>query len=94
MQRLEETVRTLEHRVAVLEAQVGARSAPVSVAPNKVNWRKLKSGMTEGQVEQLLGAPSRVDENPMVITWSYVDQSSGTVRFDARLRKVMSWSEP
>ena len=94
IQRLEGVVRTLEHRVAALEAQVGERSAAVGVAPDKVGWRKLKSGMTEGQVEQLLGSPSSVDKNEVSITWWYRNPSIGCVVFDTRSRKSRRWSEP
>lgn len=94
IQRLEETVRTLERRVAAVEAQLSEPSAPVSVVPDKVNWRKLKSGMTEGQVEQLLGSPWKVDENKVYVTWGYDEHSLAYVRFDARSRKVIGWREP
>jgi hypothetical protein len=93
IQRLEETVSALERRVASLEAQLHERPAAASqVAPDKANWRKLQRGLTEKDVEQLLGSPEQVDASQFVVMWQYA--GFGYVRFDGRSHTVDSWSEP
>jgi hypothetical protein len=92
IQKLEESVKALERRVASLEAQLGGRPSASQVAPDKVNWRKLKSGMTENDVEQLLGSPERVVASAGFVLWSY--PSFGGVKFDGRSHTVTGWSEP
>jgi outer membrane protein assembly factor BamE (lipoprotein component of BamABCDE complex) len=93
--KLEETVRQLERRVAALEGQLHNGVAPTRVQPDKVNWRKLQSGMTEADVERLLGSPANVDENSVFVTWWYRQAGlRGFVRFDAQRRTVEAWNEP
>jgi hypothetical protein len=92
IERLEQSFKDLERRVASLEAQLGERPSASQVAPAKVNWRKLKSGMTENDVEQLLGSPEKVDANPVFVRWWY--PSYGHVQFDGRSHTVTEWSEP
>lgn len=90
--RLEQTVKALESRVASLEAQLAERQPASQVAPANAKWRKLKSGMTENDVEQLLGSPEKVDSNPVFVLWWY--PSYGHVQFDGRSHTVREWSEP
>jgi hypothetical protein len=92
IQKLEERISALESRVAFLEAQLRERPAVSQVAPDKVNWRKLKRGMSESEVEQLLGSPERVDARIAVVEWSY--PGYGSVSFDTDSHRVRSWSEP
>jgi hypothetical protein len=91
IERLEQSIKALERRVASLEAQLGERPSASQVAPGKVNWRKLKSGMTESAVEQLLGSPERVDAMSIGVVWSY--PSFGHVQF-GKSHTVIAWSEP
>ena len=92
IERLEQSIRDLERRVASLESQLAERPSASQVAPDKVNWRKLKSGMTENDVEQLLGSPERVVASAGFVLWSY--PSFGGVKFDGRSHTVTGWSEP
>jgi len=92
IERLEQSISDLERRVASLEAQLGERPSASQVAPAKVNWRRLKNGMTESDVERLLGSPDNVQSNPVIITWWY--PSFGHVNFDGRSHTVTGWSEP
>jgi hypothetical protein len=89
VEKLEETVRALERRIASLEDQLGQRSSSAPVAPNKANWRKLERGMSAKDVEQLLGSPWKVDANPYRTLWFYGD---GIVELGSRGR-VEGWSE-
>ena len=95
VQQLEDTIRLLEARVASLEAQMLDRGATRSVKPDKANWRKLRRGMTEAEVEQLLGSPSRVEASPASTRWYYGDSPlSGIVSFNARSGELQMWDEP
>jgi hypothetical protein len=94
VQKLEDTIRILERRVAGLEEQLRERSAPAPVASDKVNWRKLQNGMSEGDVEKLLGSPSKVDAYGPFTIWHYGYPSGGQVQFDGRSRTVTGWHEP
>jgi len=90
LQKLEETVRLLERRVDSLEAQLRERSAPTPVAADKANWRKLKQGMSESDVEQLLGSPTKVDAFGNFTIWHY---GFAEVQFNSR-HAVEGWHEP
>lgn len=89
---LEEAVQLLERRVATLEAQVHTEDAPSKVSPGKTNWRKLRNGISEAEVEALLGSPLKVNANEGYFVWWY--DNLGFVRFDTKSRKVEAWSEP
>ena len=91
VQRLEETVQALERRVASLEAQLRERGVPTRVAPGKEGWRKLQKGMTESEVEELLGSPSKVNVFSTFSVWRY--GVGGRVQFDDD-KRVDGWSEP
>src|SRR6478752_6327399 len=77
VQKLEETIQILERRVASLESQLREQHAPATAAPDKSNWRKLKQGMSQGEVEQLLGSPSKVNERGMSTAWFYGPYGEG-----------------
>lgn len=94
VQKLEEAVRVLERRVESLENQLRERNAPAPVAPEKANWRKIERGMSQDEVQQLLGSPSKVEANSIYITWYYSYPPGGRVQFDARSRDVEGWNEP
>jgi hypothetical protein len=91
--KLEETVRNLEARLASVEAQLHGTSAPVKAPKGKEGWRKLRLGMSEGDVEQLLGSPKKVDANQVYFTWWY-DYPTVNVQFRTDSREVYAWHEP
>ena len=92
--KLEETVRILERRVTTLEEQLRQRNTAPSTPPDKVNWRRLQRGMSEADVERLLGSPTKVEANPGFTVWYYAAPGGGEVHFDAESRKVEGWQEP
>ncbi len=94
VQKLEATIRVLERRLSDLEEQQRARSASSPVASDKVNWRKLQKGMSEGDVEKLLGSPSKVDTYSSFTIWHYGSPRGGRVQFDGSSRSVDGWREP
>jgi len=94
VQKLEETIRALERRVAMLEEQLRDKSPQVPVASDKANWRMLKKGMSESDVERLLGSPTRVDAFGSFTVWHYGERSRAEVQFDGDSRTVQSWHEP
>jgi hypothetical protein len=91
--KLEETVRSLERRVATLEDQLLQRNAAPSISPDKVNWRRLKKGLTEADVETLLGSPTKVEAGP-ITTWHYGDGNGHGGSVDFYDGAVNGWSEP
>lgn len=92
--KLEETVRVLERRVTTLEDQLRQRNAAPSIPSDKANWRRLKKGLSEADVERLLGSPTKVEANPVYTTWEYGDEGGGKVEFDAKSSTVEGWQEP
>ncbi|NHQ59837.1 outer membrane protein assembly factor BamE [Chlorobium sp. BLA1] len=95
---LERTILNLQQRIAALEAQPvqddeGARTT--SVKPGNSgdikNWRQLRLGMKEQDVERLLGSPRKVIATEVFFVWYY---SGGNVNFNAESGKVDGWSEP
>lgn len=94
IERLEETIRVLERRVANLEEQLRQRSASPNVPSDKVAWRKLKQGMSEVEVEELLGSPTRIDAFGPFTVWNFGTQSRARVQFDGQSRTVTGWHEP
>jgi len=91
VQKLEDTIRVLERRVSSLEDQLREKHVPARVASDKLNWRKLEKGMSEAEVEQLLGSPTKVDMYGVYFVWSY---DRGEVRFDGSTSTVTGWHEP
>jgi hypothetical protein len=91
IERLEQSIKALESRVASLEAQLAQRPSASQPAPANAPWRKLKNGMTESDVEQVLGSPERVDAMSVGTVWHY--PSYGMVNF-SRSHTVVAWSEP
>ena len=94
VQTLEETVQVLERRIASLEVLLREQSSPTSVPPGKESWRKLRHGMSEAEVEALVGSPSKIVANEDYFIWWYRETAIGRVEFDTRSRKVKEWSEP
>lgn len=90
VQKLEETVRALELRVAVLEAQLCERSTPNSVSFVKENWPKLRKGMSESDVRKLLGCPTKVEPFSSLTVWFY---GAANVQIDVKSRTVTGWHE-
>ena len=101
IEQLEQTVRVLERRIAVLEA---AATAPPVGQPQpatgtgswreRASWRQVERGMTMDQVRVLLGEPDRV-ESGVFTYWYWGDIfEGGNVQFDADSRRVEGWSEP
>jgi hypothetical protein len=89
--KLEKTVRILERRLATLEGQLRQRNAALSIPADKFHWRRLQKGLSEADVERLLGSPTKVDAFGSFTVWHYDD---GQVHFDAESRTVNEWHEP
>ena len=89
---LEETVRSLERRVNTLEGQ--RSKSPAAPVSSKTSWRKLEKGMSESDVELLLGSPAKVNVYDSFTIWYYGRSFGGLVEFDGETRTVKSWQEP
>lgn len=92
-----ERIRDLERRVGELEKRV-SRGNPATVVPGdgghrvSSNWRRLKRGMSESDVRDLLGEPSQVSTSPVRINWHW--PGGGSVVFATGSRSVDGWKEP
>lgn len=98
---LERTVERLEQRIAALEARTSQVANPTPGRAGTAswrergNWRQLRQGMNEDQVERLLGEADRVNVNEYFFTWYFGGYGDGgQVQFDADTRRVRSWREP
>jgi hypothetical protein len=94
IERLEETIRTLERRVSLLEEKSRQPNASAVPSSDKGNWRRLQRGMSGPEVERLLGPPSKVKANVAATTWHYGHPLGGYVSFGARSQTLDAWSEP
>lgn len=89
---LEKRVSELEKRVDLIEENMsGANKVDASdeEKPYRENWRKLREGMSQDKVQELLGRPDRVDGGSMTV-WHY--PRMGRIYFIRG--KLDSWSEP
>jgi outer membrane protein assembly factor BamE (lipoprotein component of BamABCDE complex) len=98
---LERTVQNLQLRIAALEArpaQADAVTRKTSINPGNSrdinNWRQLRMGMSENDVECLLGSPGKVTAEMMFTNWYYNNSSGGEVNFFGEPGKVNGWREP
>ena len=85
---LKRRVEQLEKRVVALEERTA--TSPVGVG-SKVAWRSLSKGMTQDDVRNILGEPSRVVAGSPFLVWFY---GKGTVQFTVHNAQVFGWSEP
>jgi hypothetical protein len=58
------------------------------------SWRRLRHGIGEVEVVQLLGEPGRIVEEETFTVWYYPDVGGGSVRFTREGRRVEAWREP
>jgi hypothetical protein len=57
-------------------------------------WRQLSKGMTQSQVEDVLGSPTKIEGGGVLTTWNYGSPGlGGYITFDDKGR-IYSWSEP
>ncbi len=94
IEKLEEAVRILDRRVATLEEQLRQRSSTPGTPSDKANWRRLERGLSEAEVERLLGSPTKVDAFGSFTIWHYGYPAGGQVQFDGRSQTVRGWQEP
>lgn len=59
---------------------------------NKMNWRKLRVGMSQVQVRSILGEPTKVIQGVKTL-WYYPNIYGGFVSFDQD-GKIVGWNEP
>ena len=61
-------------------------------SPEAGVWRQLKTDMTEGEVEGLLGKPDRVESQPRTVRWHWDKRNpTGWVSFDSATLRVIEW---
>ena len=97
---LNKKVLELEKRIVLLENIIlEMNSGSVQAGSNKAvtnnsNWRRLKVGMNEIEVQRLLGEPTHVVRfSPSLYKWEYSNETwHSTITFDNK--GVYSWEEP
>ena len=97
---LQARIKRLELRVKQLETLLGeaqgAQKTDEAAASagwqNRKNWRRLSSGMKEGEVKGILGEPSRVIQGVKTL-WYYPNLYRGYVTFDEN-GLLVGWNEP
>lgn len=90
--KLEQRVSDLENRVDLIEenlTRTDTIDAPDKGLNYRENWRQLREGMSQDQVQELLGRPDRIDGGRNAI-WHY--SVLGRVHFSRG--RVDRWSEP
>ena len=102
LQKQVETMnQTLMQMMDILNGSSSVSRDQQSVTPDRLkwedrqNWRRLRSGMSKGEVTNLLGEPNRIDNFGDHEVWYYVDpiqRESGIVRISKE--KIASWFEP
>jgi hypothetical protein len=95
IQQLEKEIQQINARLAKLESIAGGSNnaskpfASVDGWKSIANWRRLATGMSATEVQQILGEPDRVDGG-VAAYWRY--QNGGEVGF---LRgELQRWREP
>lgn len=98
---IEERINALEKRVKELETKGKSQDKSTSSAEqysstgnvsDLKNWRRIKRGMGETEVKQLLGEPNKIDAGVAFTYWKYHGYSY--VMFDIKTMKVDGWKEP
>ena len=90
---LEQRFAELETRIAALEAQLNVTEQIEEPWKNSAIWQSIQNGMSEAEVEKLLGEPSRIVHR-VFTTWYYHPKSElhAFVWFDEG--KVLGWEPP
>ncbi|MBN2060497.1 MAG: outer membrane protein assembly factor BamE [Deltaproteobacteria bacterium] len=89
---LEERIQCLETLLNEYQLEDRAQMSKVFEWENKKNWRKLELGMSESQVEDILGEPVKMIKGVRTL-WYYPDKYCGYVSFDKDGR-LSGWNEP
>lgn len=107
--RLEKLVAELQAENQSLRTRVGQlespRSTPAKPEPaatgdgwrNRTNWRKLRRGGKESEVEALLGSPLKVQADPLLSYWFYSPEGilgPHVVFSSTNNMTVGGWKEP
>jgi len=99
IQKLRQKITELENRIKDLESLLIIYGEPGAIQnetdpgwQNKKNWRKLETGMTQDQVEAVLGEPIKKIEGVMTL-WYYPNIYRGYVSFDEK-GHLTRWHEP
>ncbi|MBN2060026.1 MAG: outer membrane protein assembly factor BamE [Deltaproteobacteria bacterium] len=96
---LKQKISELERRINDLENLLKIFQEPGKIQPgtesgwqNKKNWRKLETGMTQSEVEAILGEPIKTIKGVRTF-WYYPNIYCGYVSFDEEGR-LIRWNEP
>ena len=89
---LEAKIEELEGRLNECVASRKKETADEYGWQNKMNWRKLEMGMSQSQVQSILGKPTKVIMGVKTL-WYYPNIYGGFVSFD-KSGNTVGWNEP
>ena len=99
IQRLRKKIIELENRIIDLESLLSHYDAKERSKKgedisweNKKNWRKLKIGMNQAEVQAILGKPIKTIKGVRIL-WYYPNLYCGLVSFDEE-GNLTAWNEP
>lgn len=99
IQRLRKKITELENRIVDLESLLSRYDAKESLKKgedisweNKKNWRRLKIGMNQAEVQAILGEPIKTIKGVRIL-WYYPNLYCGLVSFDEE-GNLTAWNEP
>ena len=99
IQRLQKKISELENRIVDLESLLVRYETKEKIDEdksigweNKKNWRKLKVGMKQEEVQAILGKPIKAIEGVRIL-WYYPNLYCGLVTFDEK-GNLAGWNEP
>lgn len=93
----DDVLRGMDSMRRSLEPAPHSRRAPGSTAPQLQTpepspWLKVKLGMSEIEVMNVLGMPDRIENQTQTFRWHWdKGKSKGWVHFDNTSRKVVEW---
>jgi len=91
-QSLEDRVTALEKELQQLRSETANKNR--AMPAGKSGWRRLQTGMSQDQVENLLGPPSKISKQTFWTSLYYGYPFGGEVKLNANSGLVEGWTEP
>lgn len=90
--RTQRDVETMRRHYKMTQPERRGESGLDVQVRTRENWRKLRVGMAEAEVESLLGRPDRVEAVNGAVRWHYDrEHDKGWVGFARDARTVLEW---
>jgi hypothetical protein len=91
---LDSVRRRIESMRAPPASNLPSKDASLQIETQSLGlWSALKPGMTEGEVQSLLGKPDRIEDRAQATRWYWNkgETRGGWVSFDQESHKVIAW---